>query len=292
MESFLQLLVSGIAFGCIYTLVAIEYSVIYQASGLVNFSHGQWITLGGFVFGGTMIRQFNMHYIPAMLLSLVVMGIFGALVAKGIFNPLRHLPNNLFVVLGTVMLGKIIIELCRIIWGASAFRIEGFLSDTVKIGGIVFPEVYIWIVIISVIFLVVQAILFQKTKLGKAMRCVASDQKAAALMGINVNRNIIITVAYSAIICAIIGILVAPIFNVDINMANSISLKGFAAGVVGGFGTIGGSIVGGLVIGIIENMYLMIGPAIYKDVVAFVALIIFLLMKPTGLLGKNQQKRS
>ncbi len=292
MENFLQLLVSGIAFACIYSLVAIEYSVIYQATGLVNFSHGQWITLGAFVFGGTMIKQVGLGYGLAIVAALLLMAVFGAGVARGIFNPLRHLPSNLFVVLGTVMLGKILTELCRIIWGASSFRIEGFLSGTIRIGGVIFPEVYLWVVAVSIVFLVVQAYLFSSTKLGKAMRCVASDQTAAAIMGINVNQNIMITVAYSAVICGIIGILVAPIFNIDINMANSISLKGFAAGVVGGFGTIGGAIVGGLVIGILENMYLLAGPAIYKDIVAFVALIFFLLIKPTGLLGKNQRRRS
>ncbi len=288
MDTLLQLIVSGIAFGCIYALVAIEYSVIYKATGLVNFSHEKWIMVGAYIFAATCVRNFGLGFIPATIISLILMAIFGAVISVTIFNPLGKMPSNIYVVMGTVMLAKILAELARLIWGSSPFRLEGFIPGTSNIGNTALPTVDYVIIIVTVLFLILQYILFNKTKLGKAMRCVATDKIAASLMGINVKNNIAFTVAYSAVICGVIGILIIPIFNVDANMSTMISLKGFAGGVVGGFGTIPGAIAGGLFIGLIENIYLMFGPAIYKDVVAFGAMILFLLIRPQGIIGKRK----
>ena len=128
----------------------------------------------------------------------------------------------------------------------------------------------------------------RKTKTGKAMRCVASNKTAAALMGIDVSRNMAVTVAISFAICGALGISVIPVFSVNSSMATMISLKGFAAGVVGGFGSLPGAIVGGLAIGIAENIAGMIFPSTFKDAVAFIVLIAVLLVKPSGLLGKKR----
>ena len=178
-------------------------------------------------------------------------------------------------------------ELARLIWGASPFRLDGFLSGTIRAGSVALPKVSLWIIVASIVFLFLQYLLFNKTKLGKAMRCVSSDKVAASLMGINVNANIMITIAYSAIICGVLGIMIIPIFNIDVNMAGMIALKGFAGSVVGGFGTIPGAIAGGIFIGLVENIYLMFGPAVYKDVVAFVVMIVFLMIRPQGIIGKK-----
>jgi branched-chain amino acid transport system permease protein len=287
METFIQLMVSGIAFGCIYCLVAIEFSLIFNASGLINFGHDKFIMLGAYVFAGTMVNYLGFNYFLAFIIASALMGLFGAAVAAGIFNPLRNMPSDIYAVMGTLMLAKIIGELTRILWGPAPFTLEGFLKGTAQIGNIVLPNACIYIIIISVLFLILQNFIFTRTKIGRAMRCVAQDKVAAALMGINVPRNILMTVAFSTIICCIIGIMIIPLFCVEGNMAGMIGLKGFAASVVGGFGTIPGAIAGGLFIGLGENIYLMFGPAIYKDVVAFVFLILFLLIKPNGIMGKK-----
>lgn len=119
------------------------------------------------------------------------------------------------------------------------------------------------------------------------MRCVAQNKKASSLMGINVSKNICITTGISAIICSIIGILIIPLFNISTTMAASIGLKGFSAGVVGGFGYLPGVIAGGLFIGVMENLAVAVLPAVYKDIVSFVLLILFLLVRPSGFLGKR-----
>lgn len=118
------------------------------------------------------------------------------------------------------------------------------------------------------------------------MRCVATNKRAAALMGIDVQRNMVVTIAISFLICCVIGVMVIPLYSVNQTMATMISLKGFAAGVIGGFGYLPGAIVGGLIIGVIENIGGMIFPSTFKDVVAFVFLIAVLLIKPSGVLGK------
>lgn len=287
MEIALQLLISGIAIGCIYFLVAFEFTIIWNASSLINFGHDKFIMLSAYIFAGTFINYLGINYFLGAILAVAIMGIFGALVAVGIFNPLRNMPSDIFAVMGTIMLAKVIGEAARLLWGPAPFRVENFLEGNFNFGNLVLPKANVYIIFASLIFLYLQHLLFTKTRIGKAMRCVAQDKIAAALMGINVGRNIIFTIAFSSMICCIIGIMIIPIFNVDLNMANMIGLKGFTAGVVGGFGTIPGAIAGGIFIGLLENLYLMFGPAIYKDVVAFIVFILFLLIRPDGILGKK-----
>lgn len=143
---------------------------------------------------------------------------------------------------------------------------------------------------VALILLLIQWLFMTKTKIGKATLCVAQDKEAAALMGINVKKNIAITVAISSVICGVIGILVIPLLSVSHTMASVISLKGFAAGVVGGFGSYTGALVGGLLIGILENLYLAVGPSAYKDVVAFIVLILILMLKPAGIMIKSERR--
>ncbi len=287
MTTILQMLLAGIAFGCIYCLVAIEITLIFNASGMINFGHEKFIVLAAFIFGGTLVKQLNLPFAVAVIGAVALMALFGAGVATTIFNPLRNMSSDLFALMGTVLLANIIREAVRLIWGPAAFRVSGFLNGNFNAGEIIVPKVYLYIIIASVVFIFLQNQLFMKTKLGRAMRCVNQDKMASALMGINVSRNIVITIAMSASVCAIVAMLIIPIFNVDGSMASMIALKGFAAGVVGGFGTMTGAIAGGLFIGLIENIYVMFGPSLYKDVVAFVVMILFLLIRPQGIVKKR-----
>ena len=285
-----QLILTGISFGCIYCLVSIEYSLLLRASGLVNFAHERFILFGAYIFGATCMLRLGLPSILAIPFAMVIMCAFSALTAKFIFNPLRNMRSNIFAVAGTLMLGRVITELTRIIWGSNPMRLEGFMTGVVRIGDIVIARVYIIIIIVSVILLILQYLLFNCTKMGKAMRCVNQDKVAAELMGVNVTRSITITVMLSAMICTVIGVLITPIFNLDLSMSSTIGAKGFAAGVVGGFGTVTGSIVGGLVIGLAEYIFLMFGgPAVYKDIVSFVLMIFFMIIMPKGIMAKKEK---
>ena len=292
MQSILQLVINGCASGFIYFLVAFEITIIYNSSGLMNFSHENFIILGAYVFGGLFVKMMGFNHIFAVIFTLIFMAVFGAVVALGIFNPLRNLPSNVFAIFGTVLLSKILTELVRITWGAAPFSIPGFLTGYLKFGSLSISNANICIIAMALIFLYLQNLFYFKTKLGKAMRCVNQDKKAAGYMGINVQKCNIITIAMSASVCAVIGMLIVPIYNVDLSMAGNIATKGFIACVVGGFGTIPGAIIGGLFLGILENMYTYFGPAIYKDAVSFIVFIIFLLIRPNGILGKVKITRS
>lgn len=283
----IQLIVSGIAMGFIYALVGIEYTLIWNASGVLNFSHDKLITLGAYIFGGTYIIGLGMGYVPGIILSLITVALIGLVIARVIFIPLRNM-TMIYTIMATVMLGKIIIEFVRLFWGPVPFSVPGFLIGTVKVGGVVISIANIAIIVVAALCVGALQLFLYKTKPGKAMRCVAQNRNASQLMGIDVKHVMMITVAISMMICCLIGLLVSPLLNISTTMSNMIGLKGFATGVIGGFGYLPGAIIGGLVIGIIENLASMVLPSVYKDIVAFVLLVAFLLIRPKGITGKTR----
>ena len=283
----IQLIVSGIAMGFIYALVGIEYTLIWNASGVLNFSHDKMITPGAYIFGGTYILGLGMDFIPGILLSLITVALFGIVVARVIFIPLRNM-TMIYTIMATVMLGKIIVEAIRLLWGPVPFSVPGFLIGTVKVGDVVISIANIAIIAAAAFCVLALQLFLYKTKPGKAMRCVAQNRKAAQLMGIDVRTVMTVTVMISMMICCLIGLLVSPLLNITTTMSNMIGLKGFAAGVIGGFGYLPGAILGGLCIGIVENIASMVLPSVYKDIVAFVLLVGFLLIRPAGITGKTR----
>ncbi len=280
----LQLIIGGLAMGFIYALVSIEYTIIWNASGLLNFSHERLILLGAYIFGAQFVIKNHLNNGVAVALMLVTTFFIGVAISYLLMRPLRNLPL-VFSVTGTIMLGRIITEGVRIVWGNNPIPLVNWLQGTIKSGNLVISKTYV--IIIAVASLLVAALQFflNKTKVGTAMRCVSQNKKAAALMGIDVDRSSAITMGISSVICAIIGILIIPLFQLKGDMTGMIGLKGFAAGVVGGFGYLPGGILGGILIGVLESLSTLVIPGIYKDTVSFILLIIFLLVKPSGILG-------
>lgn len=283
-----QLIVSGIALGFIYALVSIEYTLIFNSTGLLNFSHDKLIMMGAYVFAGQFVLGMGCSYLVATLATIVTMFLLGVLIAKGIFNPLRNMSSPIFAVIGTVIMGRIFKEIARLVWGATAFNIPGYLKGTYKLGHVVITRANVIIIIVSIIIVAALQVFFYHTKTGKAMRCVQQNKTASTLMGINVTSNINFTIALSAVICSCIGMLVVSLFSVSLTMSSMIGLKGFAAGVVGGFGSFPGAIIGGIVIGVVENISTLVIPPLYKDCISFVLMIVFMLVRPQGILGKKK----
>jgi len=279
----LQFLVTGVAMGFIYSLIATEYTLIYNATGLVNFAHESFIVLGAYIFAGTFVRAIELPFWLAIILTLICMAAFGVMVSTIVLNPLRNMQFVTYAMFGTMMLSRIILEFVRIYWGALPFTVKGFLRKSVNIGSTVLTESYLYIIGVSILIIVALQLFFKYTKEGRAMKCVSQNKDAAALMGINVTRSINTTVALSAVLCGIVGILCAPIYNVNTSMVSAVALKGFCAGVIGGFGSYPGAIVGGILIGLLEQFSILFVPTIYKDVVAFVVMIVFLLVRPSGI---------
>jgi len=288
MNIFIQVLITGIAMGFIYALVGVEYTIIWNATGLLNFSHDKFIMLSAFVFAGTYVLGMGLPMPLAILFALLTMFLFGVSVALVVFNPLSKYSTNLFATIGTVILGRIITEAVRLIWGPMPFGLNKFLKGTYSIGSAVISKSLVVIIIVCFVITIALTAFLQKTKVGKAMRAVANNKYAAALMGINVPLNIALTIGLSAAICTCIGMLIIPMYNVQLSMTGMIGLKGLCAGVIGGFGYLPGAIVGGLVLGIVENMASMILPSMYKDCISFVLLILFMLFRPWGIMRRKK----
>lgn len=284
----LQLLIGGIANGFLYCLVATEYTLIYNATDLLNFGHDKFILLGAYIMFFTFMSALGLPTILSMLCSLVVMLLLGILMSYTIFNPLRMMSSRLYAGIGTLVLGRIISEFARLVYGAVPKTVT-YLSGIVRIGPVIVTKTNLVIIVVSVALIVLLQLFFKKTKTGKAMLCINQNKNAASLMGINVSWMIALITGISVMICAILGILLAPLVNVTLNMSGIYGTKGFAAGIIGGFGNLPGAIVGGLFIGIVENMSVLVLPAVYKDIVSYVIMIGFLLWKPNGILSKKQK---
>ena len=278
----IQLVISGIAMGFVYALIGIEYTLIYNASGVLNFSHDKMVSLGAYIYAGMFVLGLGWNSVVSAIASLLLMAVFGILVAYLIFIPLRKQKSMIFTIMATIMFGKVIMEGACLIWGGNAFTIPDFMSGTYQIGNAVISKSNLFLIIAAIVIVALLQFYLQKTKPGKAMRCVAQNKTAAAIMGIDIDRSINITTGLSCVVCGIIGILTIPLFTISLTMSNMIGLKGWAAGIVGGFGYIPGTILGGLLIGVVESLAILVIPTVYKDIVAFVFLIVVLLIRPGG----------
>ena len=283
----LQVLISGVAMGFIYALVGIEYTLVWNVTGLMNFAHDKFITLGAYIFVALLVRALGLPLYISVVLAVVIMYFFGKIAATGLFTPLSHL-SPIYAITGTVMLGRIIYEAVRLIWGVNPITVLEWLSGTIHVQGFVITEANVAIIIASIIIVCALQLFLQKTKTGTAMRCVAENKTATALMGINVGKSTALTLGISSAICCIIGLLITPLYNVSGTMASSIVTKGFASGVIGGFGYLPGTIAGGIFLGVLEALSVLVIPAVYKDCVSFILMILFLVFQPKGLLGKGQ----
>lgn len=290
METIIQLAVSGLAMGLIYCLVAIEFTLILNTSGLMNFGHDKYIMVGAYIFAGTFVMKLGWGHVPAAVTAVLCMAVIGIFIAVAIFNPLRNL-SRLYAMTGTMALSMMVSELVRMYYGPRQFTVLNFLRGTINIGFVSLPKVYIFIIIATAAILALQILMMMKTKMGKAMRAVSQDKEASAYMGINVSVMLVVSALLSLTICGIIGIFIIPITGVTLGMSTMIGAKGYIAGVVGGFGSLYGAIAGGLVVGLVEALFLAVGGApAYKDAVSFILVIIFLLLKPDGLLSEKKNR--
>ncbi|MDR1028190.1 MAG: branched-chain amino acid ABC transporter permease [Clostridiales Family XIII bacterium] len=282
METFLQLLVSGVAMGFIYGLVALGLTLIWNTTAMITFAHDKVIMLSAYMFGLTFMAVTGV--VASTVATVVIIGVFGILIGTIIFIPLRH-KEHMTSIMATIMLAKVIGEIVRLHYGATALPLPGFLRGQIHIGPATTASVYVYIIVVGILLAVGVQVFISFTKAGKAMTCVSVNTTAAALMGINVKKYMRIASAISFILGAVIGILLIPLFDLSLNMATMIGLKGFAAAVVGGFGSLPGSLAGGVFIGIVENFGAYALNPGYKDAIGFILLIVFLMIKPAGLSG-------
>jgi branched-chain amino acid transport system permease protein len=287
---FLQHLANGISLGSLYALIAIGYTMVYGILRLINFAHGVILMIAAYVvFYG--ILMFSLPWWLAVIIAIVLTAFFGALIERSAYRPLRSSPR-VSVLISAIGVSFLLENLGIVVFGGrpKSFYVPPVLGDYYHIGGIAVQALTIYIPVITIISLVALLFLVNKTKTGMAMRACARDFDTARLMAINVDKVVTITFIVGSALAAIGGIMWAMKFP-QINPLMGIfpGLKCFIAAVLGGIGNIGGAVVGGFIIGILEIMLVAFFPSLsgYRDAFAFIILILILLLKPTGILGET-----
>ena len=287
----LQLLISGIAQGCIYGLIALGFVLIYKATETVSFAQGELMMLGAFggLAGMTML---GFPFWLAILSSILAMAVFGVLLERLVIRPILGQPAFSIVML-TIGIGYVARGLITMIpgIGTETHTLPVPYKDQIwKVGGLVLNVEQMAVIGVTAVLCALLFALFRYSKLGIAMQASSQNQLAAYYMGIPVKRLNGIAWGLAAAVAAVAGLLLAPITFVHANMG-FIGLKAFPAAVVGGFGSLPGAIVGGLIIGVIESLSGFYLPNGFKDVAAYVMVLIMLMVKPNGLFGENLRKK-
>jgi branched-chain amino acid transport system permease protein len=297
----MQLLISGLAVGSIYALVALGFVLIYNAVGVVNFAQGEFVMLPSYVavtfmlpaiaVFGTIVH-WQVPVLAVYVLVLIFMVGFALLFNRIAYHPLRD-RGWMPVVISTIGVSIFLRNAVQQVWGSQPIVMPSLFSvDTIFLGPLRIRPQDILILGVTAALIAFQFYLFERTTLGKQMRATAQDRATARLIGIRVGRIVTITFVYSAVLGAISGMLVAPLFTVTKEMGALIALKAFAASIVGGFGSIPGAIIGGLTIGVIETFGGFYVSSSYVDAIAFIILISVLLIRPQGLFGERVAEKA
>ncbi len=284
--------INGLQLGSIYALVALGYSMVYGIILLLNFAHGDIIMVGAYVTFYAAV-SFQLNPILAVILAVVVCTLLGVLIEKVAYTPLRSAPR-LSLLITAIGISFLLENGAQLLFGADTKSMvkSPLIEGTVSLAGTPVSLSAIITIIVSVIAMIALTFLVQRTKLGKAMRAVSEDMGAAQLMGISLNKTISFTFAVGSALAGIGSVLhIASYYQASPMMGSMLGLKAFVAAVLGGIGSIPGAMIGGFVIGIIETLVTAAGLSTCKDGVVFAILIVVLLVKPTGLLGKPMTEK-
>jgi len=289
MELFFAQMINGISLGSIYALIALGYTMVYGIIQLINFAHGEIIMVGAFV-GFFAITKFNMNFFAAMLLAMIACSLLGVIIERVAYKPLRN-SGRLAALITAIGVSLLLQNGGLYIFGADYQSFpQAFPKRTFQFldGVITITSYQILILIVTIIMMVVLHFIVNKTKTGKAMRAVSYDKDAALLMGINVDSVISVTFAIGSALAAVAGVLLGLYYQtVQPLMGLMPGLKAFVAAVLGGIGVIPGAMAGGFLLGIIEALVSGYWSTNYRDVVVFLILIFILIVKPSGLFGKD-----
>ncbi len=290
-QQVLQQLVNGISLGSIYALIALGYTMIYGIIKLINFAHGDIYMVGAYI-GFFAITQAGLSIVPALLVSLVTTALLGMLVEKLAYKPLRHAPR--LSVLITAIGVSFFLEYASMYFVSPTPRTFPVVMDSVaiNIGGLVINGQQLLILGITFVLMVILTYIVKFTNTGKAMRAASFDTETAQLMGINSDRIISITFGIGSALAAVAGVLVGIYYNsIDPLMGIMPGLKAFVAAVLGGIGILPGAVVGGIILGVVEAFVSGFISSTFRDAAAFAILIIVLLVRPTGIFGKNTKEK-
>jgi branched-chain amino acid transport system permease protein len=285
----LQLVVNGAAAGCIYGLIALGFVLIYKATEMVNFAQGDIMMLGGFL-AFSLIAHWGLNYWVGALLAILITAAFGYALDALILRRVIGQPQFAVVML-TLGLGFIFRAGAGIAWGYDSVGFNTpFTNKTVGLGHLVLGEDNLSIIVGTLLLCGVLFVFFSKTRVGVAMQAASQNQLAAYYMGIPVRNIFSLIWAISAGVAAVAGILLSPVSMIDVNMG-FLGIKAFAAAVIGGFGSIPGSLIGGVIVGVVEQLAGYYLPAGFQEVTSNVVLLAMLILRPQGLFAERMGKR-
>lgn len=289
MTEFLQQLLYGLSVGSTYALIALGITLVYRGMDLINFAQGELFMAGafmGYVFHVDIGLPIWLALPCAMIASLAL----GAALERVFLRRIESAsPLTLFMM--TVALFILLRSAAQLIFGSSAYRFPPFSDRVIDLAGVQIGMQYLIIIAVSLIMMAALYWLFTKTKIGLSVRAVAQDKTTARMMGINVSRINCFTYALSALLGTVAGTVYAPIAVLSFDMGNLIMLKGFTAALLGGLGLVSGAVFGGYALGIIEQFGTLALSSAYKDMVSFSILLLIILLKPNGILGKKVVKK-
>lgn len=282
------ILVNGLIIGSIYGLIALGYSLIYRASGLMSFVQGDMITFGAYV-GLTFFKVLGFPIYVSFVLTFISAFILGMLLEKGVIRVL--LKKNvipIYIVLATIAISYVIQNSAQVAYGsATQWFPQVFSKGTIKVFGVTAQTEAYMCLAVSVVLMVVLHFFMTKTKFGTAMRAAAMDPLAAESCGINTSLSTGFTWGISAGIASLAGMLLGPMYGVFTMLGATIGRKGFAGAVIGGYGNMYGAMIGGMLLGLIETFAAGYWSGTYKNLIAYAVLLLFLFIRPTGLFNEK-----
>jgi len=275
--------VSGLATGCVYALIALGFVLIFKATDVVNFAQGEFVMASGFM-SYTLLIGLGFPYGLVLVATIVLSGLMGVVLERVVVRPIMDAPI-FSIVIATIGASIVLRSSAGIVYGYDVLPLPTIFSkDPVRVGFVRFTAMDVGVIGSSLVIMVALYLFFKLTKTGMAMRATAQSQTAARLMGVSVKRIFSLTWAISAAIGGVAGVLIAPIIYLDPNLG-FIGVKAFAGAILGGFGSIPGAIVGGMLLGVIENLSGYFFNAGIKQVSTYILLILVLVIRTAGFFG-------
>ncbi len=285
MTEILQQALNGLAIGAVYTLIALGLTVVFGILGIAHFAHGSVAMFGGYL---TFVcsERWGLHFFAAMGLAMLAGAVMGLLIERLAYRPVRDAPHiNAFIIaLGLTMM---IEGMNLLMFGADQVVIQTPYRGVFNVGGIAIAQLRVLVILTACVLIGIIALLISRTKTGKSIRAVAQNRQAAVLMGVNVNMVSLVVFAISSALGVSAGALIGALLAIAPGVGEGLAVKGFAVLILGGLGSIPGAIVGGVILGVSEAMAAGFISSAYKDVIAFLVMIVVLLFRPEGLLGKR-----
>ncbi|PAE34734.1 branched-chain amino acid ABC transporter permease [Bacillus sp. 7884-1] len=285
MEILIQQLFNGLTIGSVYSLVALGLTLVYGILHIPNFAHGALYMMGGYITL-TMMTKYGLHYWIAIFISILVVGFLGVLMERFVFHPLREAPpiHDKIAAIGILLFLE---AFAQFVWGAEFQSMPTPYGQVVEILGLTFTMQRLLIVIAAIVVMILLTLFLKKTYTGSAIIAMSQNREGANLVGINTNKVAMLTFMISGGLAAIAASLSAPINLVFPGMGQLVILKAFVIIILGGMGSVPGAILGGYILGFTESLGATYISNDYKDIIAFVLLVIILSVKPTGLFSKG-----